>query len=342
VLYGLATDYGGTFPNSRTFWGDPQAGAVQRLEDPKSDRDFWPNMSPDGSKVAFSRLISKTGQYVLYTSPAAKPKGVQLTPRSGFSDDALAPAWSPDGQRVAFICSEKGDLTGYEVNEGDLCVINADGSNLVQVATNSKIYPPAWFDNNVILYAGLADHPDTGCQDNLCFIDLATNESGQVASLLGDDDDVADMPGMASFLLTGSEQKVLFYRFDNGSTNSILARTISYNSSTGVFTPGSAITVATPNVGNDIDFYNVSPAMDVMYYESNVTSSVFRTVDVFINRDFAANGTLSADDWSAGGEHTVDGFVGNITVASLGGAWNGDSDVPTPFHAQRATFDWIP
>jgi hypothetical protein len=344
VLYGLATDYGGTFPNSRVYWGDSQAGMVQRLEDPKLDRDFWPNMSPDGSKVVFSRFVSKTGKYLLYTSPTAKPKGVQLTPKSGFTDDALAPAWSPDGQRVAFICSEKTQTSGYEFNEGDLCIINANGANVQQVATGGKIYPPAWFDNNVIIFAGQADHPTVGCQRNLCFIDLATGASGPVsAGLLADGNDVADMPGIASFLSGAAEAKALFYRFDDGSTNSLRARTVTYTG--GVFTLGTAATIATPAGGNDIDFYNVSPAMDVMYYESVVTSSVFSTIDVFTNRNFTVNGTLSADDWAAADTHNVDGFVGNITVTGgsiPGGIWNGDAGIPTPYHAQRATFDWIP
>ena len=344
VLYGLATDYGGTFPNSRTFWGDSRAGAVQRLEDPKTDRDFWPAMSPDGAKVAFSRLITKTGKYVLHTTPTAKPKGVQLTPKSGFTDDGLAPSWSPDGQRIAFVCSTGGQTSGYAFNEGNLCVINANGTNLQQVATGIKVYPPAWFDDNVIIYAGTANNSNVNCQRNLCFIDLATGASGQVvAALLADGNDVADMPSIGS-LANGT--KALFYRFDDGTSNSLRARTLTYNSTLGVFTPAAAVTITTPGGGNDIDFYNVSPVMDVMYYESNITpvgsSSVFRTLDGFINLDFIESGGLSADDWDNVSNHSVDGFVGNITTSLFGGAWDGDLDIPTPYHAQRATFDWVP
>lgn len=342
VLYGLATDYRGTFPNSRIYWGNPQAGAVQRLEDPKADRDFWPAMSPDGTRVAFSRFISKTGRYLLHTSPTAKPKGVQLTPKSGFTDDALAPSWSPDGQRLAFVCSHKGQISGYEFNQGDLCVIDANGSNVKKVATGVKVYPPAWFDNNVIIYAGTANNTNVACQRNLCFIDLATGASGQVAAgLLADGNDVADMPGVAS-LLAGT--RVLFYRFDDGGATSLRARTIvSYT--LGAFTLDSALTIATPGGGNRIDFYNVSPLADVMYYESNVTNGVFRTLDTFTNLKYTESLPLSADDWSSGGTHRVDGFVGNITTTGgsiPGGIWNGDLNIPTPYHAQRATFHWIP
>src|SRR5690606_10696589 len=202
--------------------------------------------------------------------------------------------------------------------------------------TGVKIYPPAWFDNNVIIYAGTPNNSNFNCQRTLCFIDLATGASGEVvASLLVDGNDVADMPGVGS-LTDGS--KALFYRFDDGTSNSLLVRPIiSYTGSFGV---DAAVTVATPSGGNDIDFYNVSPMMDVMYYESTITNGVFRTLDVFTSLDFNVNGTLSSDDWTNVGDHRVDGFVGNITTSTFGGAWSGTG--PTVYHAQRATFDWVP
>lgn len=346
VLYGLATDYGGDFPNSRAYWGDPFAGAVQLYENPKSDRIFWPNMSPDGNNVVYSRLINKTGQYVLYISPTAKPKGRQITPKKGYDDDALAPAWSPDGQRIAFICSWEDQSSGYQFDEGDLCIIDATGSHLQKIATQTKVYPPAWFDNNVIVYAGTSDHPIAGCRNNLCFIDLVTNASGAVGSLLGDGDDVADMPAFGVFQEGATKTSVLFYRFDNGTTNSVVARTLAYSS--GSFTPGSALTVATPSGGNDIAYYNASPMLDVMYYESTVSNNIFRTIDIFFNVDFIDNGVagLSVADWDDEvSQHAVDGFVGNPVTVSAGGLvgqpWNG-SVGGTLFHAQRATFDWVP
>lgn len=351
VLYGLATDYEGTFPNSRTYWGDAVAGAVQLLENPKRERDFWPSMAPDGETVVFSRLVSKTNQYVLMTSPAAKPKGRQITPK-GYGDQALAPAWSPDGQRIAFVCSWLGATSGYEFNQGDICVIDVNGGNLQKIAYSSRIYPPAWYDNNVLIYAGLPNHSDELCRRNLCFVDLATNRSGPVALLPNDANDVADMPGIGSLFDGTSETKVLFYRFFDGTSTSIRAHEItSYDSGTGSFIIGPPITAATSSPGNHIDYYDVSPFMNVMYYESNVTSGVFRALDDFYNLRFAEDGTpgLSAADWADVVMHRVDGFVGSpVAQSGLGGTgtegapWNGSLVLPTRFHAQRATFDWIP
>ncbi len=338
LLFGLATDYGGTFPNSRVYWGDTQAGPVQRLFDPRRERAFWPSMAPDGENFAYIQTVPRSGQYMLYTSPVSRVRGSAMLNSRTFTDDALAPSWSPDGQRLAFICS-KGD--NYQYNEGDLCVINADGSNLRQVATKSKIYPPAWFDNNVVLYAGLDDHPTTSCQDNLCFVDLANNLSGQVSgSILSDSDDVADMPAMSSY----GVQLVLMLRLWNGTDNSIEAYNITYNGA-GTFTLTNNETVINPATYN-VDYYDVSPFMDVIYTEYTISNGAFRTLDTFHNLLFNLDGSPAlSDGWSDGGSHTVDGFVGNpttMTEFSGGGAWNGDLTFGTLFHAERATVEWLP
>jgi hypothetical protein len=352
ILYGLATDYGGVFPNSRVYWGDPKAGPVQRFEDPRRERDFWPTMSPDGSRVAYVRTVSKTNQYVLMVSPTAKPRGAQITPRN-FNRQAFAPSWSPDGQRIAFICSWLDRTTGYEFNEGDVCIIDAAGSNLQTVATNSKIYPPAWYDNNVLIYAARDNHPNIACRNTLCFVDLATNTTGVVASLLGDANDVADMPTIGQYREGGTLRQALLYRFNDGSNTSIRVRRINNYAGT-VFNLDAVVTIATPSqVSYAIDYYDASPFLDIIYYESVIEltplGQAFRTIDTFYNRSFTVNGALSSDDWAAAITHTVDGFVGNpVFQSGLGGfgsegaLWNGSTIIPTRHHVQRATFDWIP
>jgi dipeptidyl aminopeptidase/acylaminoacyl peptidase len=46
------------------------------------------------------------------------------------SEEERAPAWSPDGSKIAFMCRYGG--TDFEI-----CVMNADGSGLVQVTNNT-------------------------------------------------------------------------------------------------------------------------------------------------------------------------------------------------------------
>jgi Tol biopolymer transport system component len=61
---------------------------------------------------------------------------VQLTDNLG---DDLLPRWSPDGQKIAYVC---GDASG-----GHVCVMNADGSGLTQLTQNQRgieALAPAW------------------------------------------------------------------------------------------------------------------------------------------------------------------------------------------------------
>ncbi len=352
ILYGLAINYGGVFPNSRVYWGSPLIETLQLVEEPKAERDFWPAMSPDGTRIAFSRLISKTGKYILYTSPTSKPKGAQLTPKSGFTDDALAPSWSPDGQRIAFICTRKGTSDGLEYNDGDLCIINANGTNLQVIAQDVRIYPPAWFNNTVLIYGATDNHSITQCRNTLCFIDLATNFAGRVsANLQGT---TRDMPAVSSFDFDANpatpNDPVLFYRWNNGSALQIAAaRVLSYNSVTGVFDinatfPGAqhASAALPSSAQTDVEYYSVSPFMDVIYYESTIVNSRFQTTDLFYVRRYGD--TTDLQTWAAPVTYRVDGFVGNNT--STGGLtpglpWDGGSGA-TVFHAQRATVQWIP
>ena len=221
-------------------------------------------------------------------------------------------------------------------------MVNADGSSLQQVATHSKIYPPAWFDNNVILYAGTDDHPETDCQDNVCFVDLANNTDGQVADLLGANE-IADMPTITSYDTGSAIQMVMLYRLWDGSDNSIVAREIAYDGLSD-FSVGSPVTAVTSP--DHIDYYDVSPLMSIVYTEYVISSGVFGTLDEFHNRTFNFDGSPAlSDGWSDAGDHRVDGFVGNPTAAYSefgGGPWNGMLTQATLFHVERATVEWIP
>ena len=46
------------------------------------------------------------------------------------SEEERAPAWSPDGSKIVFMCR-------YGGNDFEICVMNPDGSGLVQVTNNT-------------------------------------------------------------------------------------------------------------------------------------------------------------------------------------------------------------
>jgi len=66
--------------------------------------DLNPQMSPDGSRIAFTS--ARTGNYEIWVSRADGSEPVQLTFFKDFA--AEAPMWSPDGRELVFEVREKG------------------------------------------------------------------------------------------------------------------------------------------------------------------------------------------------------------------------------------------
>jgi TolB protein len=92
-----------------------------------------PHWSPDGQKIVYTAhdvddhpVVSTTAEvFVINADGSGVP--VRLTFNS---EEERAPAWSPDGSKIAFMCRYGG--TDFEI-----CVINPDGSGLVQVTDNT-------------------------------------------------------------------------------------------------------------------------------------------------------------------------------------------------------------
>lgn len=157
-------------------------GAAVRLTPPGRGPDFYPTISPDGTKLAF--ISGEGGQFDLWVSdvnglnrhkltydaandtmPCWHPNGQQLTwvsDRAGhsdlwqtnvdgsgqrqlgnFSSDQASPSYSPDGLHLVF--SSNRDRGNF-----DIWTMDADGGNLVQLtrkdASASKVADgaPTW------------------------------------------------------------------------------------------------------------------------------------------------------------------------------------------------------
>ncbi|HET9130520.1 MAG TPA: DPP IV N-terminal domain-containing protein, partial [Terriglobia bacterium] len=90
----------------------------------------WPEVSPDGSMIAFTKVdYGTTTPMSLWVMHADGSSPRWLTP-DGVDD--YYPTWSPDGSMVAF------------VRNNDLHIVNSDGTNVARVTWNHNSWYPSW------------------------------------------------------------------------------------------------------------------------------------------------------------------------------------------------------
>lgn len=101
----------------------PLTQAIQLLTPPQHG-DYSPELSPDGSQIVFTRTENGRQNIWLMDADGSNPQSL-----TQFTDDALDPTWSPNGQQIAFArrTPNGSAYTHY--------IINRDGSDLRQITT---------------------------------------------------------------------------------------------------------------------------------------------------------------------------------------------------------------
>jgi Tol biopolymer transport system component len=136
--------------------GDLLAGAAQpiNITNNRQAIDDDPDWSPDGQKIVFtSHLVSDQPANARQQPPASAEIYVMRVTKEGVpvqdglpnpqrltfnNEDEVAPTWSPDGARIAYMCRGGG-------RDFEIYVMNADGTNQIALTTNT--FPdesPSW------------------------------------------------------------------------------------------------------------------------------------------------------------------------------------------------------
>lgn len=112
-------------------------------------RDFDPQFSPDGTHIVFASELNSPGFSEIYTMTLSGEEVTQLTE----VPNSYAPAWSPDGARIAYVNDQQGD--------GDIYLMDADGERSALLTiddSGAEDRNPVWSpDSRWILFASNRD-----------------------------------------------------------------------------------------------------------------------------------------------------------------------------------------
>jgi Tol biopolymer transport system component len=114
-------------------------GTEQRNLSNASGGDYSPAWSPDGEWIAF--MSDRDGRPNIWL---IRPDGSDVRQVTNLPGISEYPSWSPDSRRIAFHCTS-GRVLPSGVGDFEVCVVNADGSNVIQLTDSpgqSKL--PAW------------------------------------------------------------------------------------------------------------------------------------------------------------------------------------------------------
>jgi TolB protein len=139
-----------TIGKNRLYTIRPDGSGLRAITSPApdEDRDSFPEWSPDGRSIAFTRFFPEQTDLLLVRPDGT---GVQNLTRAGCSGDCLSseyPAWSPNGRQIAFERALGPRPVGPPRLVG-IFVMDADGTNVRQLTqfqpnSGSADHSPSW------------------------------------------------------------------------------------------------------------------------------------------------------------------------------------------------------
>ena len=120
---------------------------------------LFPNWSPDKSvdRIAYQRARQRGGRWFsLWTMDLIDGEGRRNTEIAVSTNAALvAPAWSPDGRRIAFatIAEPARSADGKPLGQQDVWTVNADGTNRQRLTDGNGVnLTPFWAADNRVYF----------------------------------------------------------------------------------------------------------------------------------------------------------------------------------------------
>ena len=146
-------------------WTMDQDGTKQHQLTHLGGSTFFPDFSPDGSKIVMSGNVGADPNRQIYVVDARSGHGLRaLTSCAAFGPGCFndTPEWSPDGTKIVFLHADDTDADDNSINS-QVWVMDANGKHQHPLTTDSapKDYGPDWSpDGSKIAYN--AGGPDDG------------------------------------------------------------------------------------------------------------------------------------------------------------------------------------